>query len=124
VTLSGDGEHDGESIRVGDISNSTGIAIGTGAQAIVNQRGWAARDGLSTLLSDFILSLGRYRDFLEDAGSVQEAAIDVRTEVARPSPKWQSVRSALTAIAASVTAVATLSDAINNIQALVERIIG
>jgi hypothetical protein len=42
--------------------------------------------------------------------------------MARSSPKWQAVRRTLTTIAAGVAGVAALTDAINNIQALVARI--
>jgi hypothetical protein len=111
-------------ITVGNIDNSTGIAIGHGARASVNQPRSDAQDEISEMLADFIRSLGRYLDYVEDAKDIQETAIDARTEVMRPSPKWQVVRRMLTTIAASVAGVAALTDAINNIQALVERIAG
>jgi hypothetical protein len=111
-------------IRVGNIENSTGIAIGYGAHATVNQPRSDAQAEISEMLADFIRSLGRYLDYVEDAEDVQETAIEARIEVTRPSPKWQVVRRMLATIAASVAGVAALTDAINNIQALVERITG
>lgn len=110
-------------INVGDIENSTGIAIGNNAIVNVNQRQpeWAE---LGALLDAFILSLGRYGDSLGDAQGVQKAAEAARAEVARPSPRWQAVRHKLTTVATGVAGVAALTDAINNMQALVAHIVG
>jgi hypothetical protein len=109
---------------MGNVENSTGIAIGHGAHALVNQTQAAGGSEIGDLLADFIRSLPRYREFIDDEKTVQEVAIDARTEAMRPSPKWSAVRRMLTAISASVASVAALTDAINNIQALVERAIG
>jgi hypothetical protein len=115
---------DDSQIRVGDIQNSIGIAIGNGTHVAVNQPQSSVQDEVSALLDDFIRSLGLYGDSLGDAQGVRQSATAVRAEVARPSPKWQAVRRMLTTIAAGVAGVATLTDAINNIQALVAHIVG
>ncbi len=111
-------------IRVGNIQNSTGIAIGNAAHTEVNFYEPTARDEVRTLLDDFIDLLTRYSDSLADCYSVRRSAIEARAEVARPSPKWQAVRRMLTTIAAGVAGVAALTDAVNNIQSLVTRITG
>lgn len=116
-------EKRGRSIRIGNIENSTGIAIGDGAHASVIQPQPHMRDELSALLDEFMHSLERYGDAIGDAERVRKSVLDARAEVARPSPKWQAVRQTLTRIAASVAGVAALTDAINNIQALVAHII-
>jgi Family of unknown function (DUF5955) len=111
------------SIRIGNIENSTGIAVGDGAYAAVNQPKPSMQDEVSALLDEFMQSLERYRDALDDAESVRHSVVEARIEVTRPSPKWQIVRQTLTGIAAAVAGVASLTDAINNIQALVSHVI-
>jgi Family of unknown function (DUF5955) len=113
----------GRSIRVGNIENSTGIAIGDGARVEVNQSPTPNRGEVSALLDEFINLLDRYREALDDAEGVRQSAIEVRAEIARPSPKWQAVRRALASIATAVGGVAALTDAMNNIQALLAHII-
>jgi hypothetical protein len=117
-------KRNGEShIRVGNIQNSTGVAIGNGARATVNQSHPSEREEVDILLDDFIRSLGLYNDSLADPQGVRESAVEARAEVARPSPKWLAVRRMLTRVSAGVAGVAALTDAINNIQSLVARII-
>jgi hypothetical protein len=106
-------------IRVGNIQDSTGIAIGNEANAVVNQPRPSLQGEVSALLDEFIRSLELYGDYLDDAQGVRQWAARARAEVARPSPKWQAVRHVLATIAAGVAGVAALTDAINNIQALV-----
>ena len=120
--MSRDRRNDDSQIRVGDIQNSTGIAIGHRTYVAVNQPRPSAQDEVSALLDDFIRSLGLYGDSLGDAQGVRQSAAAARAEVARPSPKWQAVRRMLTTIAAGVAGVAALTDAINNIQAFVAHI--
>lgn len=118
------GKHsNGRKITVGNIENSTGIAIGDGTYVAVNQSMPSAQEEISALLDEFIISIGRHGDSLSDAQGVRQAAETLRAEVARPSPKWQTVRRMLTTVAASVGGVAALTGAINNIQALVAHII-
>lgn len=119
-----DNRHSGNfRLNVGNIENSTGVAIGKNVSVEVNQR-QPERDELSVLLDAFILSLGRYGASLDDAQGVRKAAEAARAEVALPSPRWEAVRHKLTAIATAVSGVAALADAINNIQALVAHIVG
>jgi hypothetical protein len=110
-------------IRVGNIENSTGIAIGHEAYASVGQSQLNVQGEISGLLTDLIRSLGHYSDYMVDAEAVQRTAADAQAEVGRPSPKWQAVRRMLAAIATSVAGIAALSDAVSNILAIVERII-
>ncbi len=115
-------KHGGQNITVGDIANSVGIAIGEGASASVNQSSPPTQEELIGLLDEFIRSLGSYDDTLFNSHSIRESAIAARTEAARPSPRWRVIRRLLKGIAASVSGVATLTDAINNLEALVARI--
>jgi len=118
------GKRNDESFSIGNIQNSTGIAIGSGAFAAVNQPAPPTRDEVNTLLDDFIRALGVYGASVSDPQGVRETALEARKEVARPSPKWQAVRRMLTTMAAGVAGVAALTDAVNNIQSVVARIIG
>lgn len=111
-------------ISVGNIENSTGIAIGHGSSASVNQLQPFAEHELISLLDEFIRSLRIHSTSIPDAQDVREAAVAARAEVAKPSPKWHVISGLLTRVAAGVTSVAALTDAINNIQALVARITG
>src|SRR5262249_6892200 len=114
-------KHSSEShIRVGNIQNSIGVAIGNGARAEVNLSP-ASQDDIRASLDDFIRLLGFYGDSLPDLPGVSKTATEARAEVARPSPKWQAVRRMLANIAAGVADVAALTDAINNVQSLVAR---
>lgn len=112
------------SIRVGNIQNSSGIAIGNGTHVTVNQPQSSTRDEVSALLEDFMRSLELYGDSLSDAKGVRELTAAASTEVALPSPKWHAVHRLLARIAGGVAGIAALTDAINNIQALVTRIMG
>jgi hypothetical protein len=110
----------GSGITVGDIKNSTGVAIGQGAHVTVNpQPQPSAQDQVIALLDDFISSLDGYRDSLVDEQGVRRAVTEARAEAGTSSPKWQSVRDKLAAVAKSVAAVAALTEVITNIQALV-----
>lgn len=118
-------EHSGDfQVTVGDIQGSSGIVIGCGSSAAVNQPQSSAQEEVGALLDDFIRSLGIYIDSLDDAQGVYRSAETARAEIARPYPKWPAVRRLLTTIAASVAGVAALTDAISNMQAIVARIIG
>jgi hypothetical protein len=121
--MSHDKRNDESHFRVGNIQNSSGIAIGNGARATVNQSHPSERDEVGILLDDFIRSLGLYNDSVADPQGVRESTVEARAEVARPSPKWLEVRRMLTRVSAGVAGVAALTDAINNIQSLVARII-
>jgi hypothetical protein len=109
----------GQSIRVGNIENSTGIAIGNKVSVAVNQPTASLQTEVSALLDEFVQSLERYGDVLADTQSVRRSVAEARAEVASPTPKWQAVRRTLASIAAAVAGVAALTDAISNIQGLV-----
>jgi len=117
--------HDDSSIiKVGNIQSSTGIAIGNNAHVAINEPGSSPRDEIASLLDEFIRTLESYGDSLVNEQGIRKSATAVRAEIARPSPKWPSVRRGLAMIATSVAGIAALTDAINNIQALVSRITG
>jgi hypothetical protein len=115
-------EHDGQNITVGDIKKSKGVAIGRNVSVSVNPPPSPAREELIALLSAFIQSLGSYENTLSNSLAIRKEAAAARAEAERPSPRWGVIRSSLKGIAASVASVAALTDAINNLQALVDRI--
>lgn len=114
-------EHDSQKITVGDITGSTGIAIGNKVSVSVNQSP-SPREELIALLNAFIQSLGSYENALPNSPAVRAAAEAARAEAEKPSPRWRVIRSSLKGIAASVASVAALTDAINNLEALVAHI--
>jgi len=116
-------KRDGDrNITVGNISRSNAVAIGDNASASVHQPRPPAREELIAALSDFIQSLGPYEDSLPNSQAIRESAEAVRAEVKRPSPRWHVIRNSLKRIAASVTSVGALTEAINNLQTLVAHI--
>lgn len=112
-------EHDAQNITVGDIKGSMGVAIGRNVSVSVNQPSPATREELVTLLNTFIQSLGSYDNALSNSLAIREAAEAARAEAKRPSPRWRVIRGLLKGIAASVSSVAALTDAINNLEVLV-----
>jgi hypothetical protein len=106
-------------ISTGDI-HGTGIVIGHGSSASVNQPP-EQRDA-AALLDEFIQLLARYGGSVADAASIRESAAAAKAELAEPSPRWQVVRGLLRGIAAGVAGVSVLAEAVNNIQALVAHI--
>jgi len=98
------------------------FAVGDGANVTVYQHQATPQDEVCALLENFLRSLESHSDAIEDAEGIRESAEMARDEVMRPSPKWQAVRRMLTAIAAGVAGVASLTDAITNIQAIVNGI--
>ena len=116
-------EQGGQNITVGDIKKSKGVVIGSNIDYSYNPPPPPpARDELITLLNAFIESLGPYGDSLSDSPDILEAAEATRAEAEKQSPRWGVIRTWLKGIAASVASVAALTDAINNLQALVDRI--
>ena len=81
-----------------------------------------AREELIALLNAFMQSLAAYENTLPNSPAVRAAAEAARAEAEKPSPRWRVIRSSLKGIAASVASVAALTDAINNLEALVARI--
>jgi hypothetical protein len=106
-------------ISVGDV-HGTGIVIGHGSSASVNQL-TVQRDA-ATLLDEFIQLLARHESTVADAAGIGESAAAAKAELAEPSPRWPVVRGLLRGIAAGVAGVSVLAEAVNNIQALVAHI--
>jgi hypothetical protein len=96
-----------------------GIVVGHGSSASVGWPQPQAQLDLVTLLVEFLDLLKRHEESIEDASSVRESAIAVKSEAEKPSPKWGVVRGLLRGIAASVARVDALTEAVNNIQILV-----
>jgi|SRR5215831_3396709 len=116
-------EHQGENlasgINVGDV-HGTGIVIGHGSSASVNQLP-EQRDA-AALLDEFIRLLARHEALVADAAGLRESAVAVKAELVEPSPRWQVVRGLLRGIGAGVAGVSVLAEAVNNIQALVSHL--
>lgn len=108
--------------NVGNIENSTGIAIGINSTASVNQTLPASQAEIVILLDKFISSLQQYAGSLSDTPDIHASAIAARAEAEKSSPKWPVIRSLLKAIAADVVRIAALTDAVNNIITLVTRL--
>ena len=111
-------------IRVGNIASSTGVAVGPGASASVHQSLPSRQAEVHELLQAFARTLGYYQDGVDDAEELRRTVGAAQAEVSSSSPVWSAIRRMLTAIAGSVAGVAALTDAINNIQAIVDRIAG
>lgn len=114
-------EHDSQKITVGDITGSTGVAIGTKVSVSVHSPP-SPREEVIALLNAFMQSLGPYENTLPNSPAVRAAAEAARAEAEKRSPRWSVIRSSLRGIAASVASVAALTDAINNLEALVAHI--
>lgn len=107
-------------INVGNIENSYGVAIGD--DNVVKIGSSAAPPALSDLhaaLERLLELLDSHKDAVEDAAGVRESVIEAKCEIEKPSPRLSIVRTLLAGIKASVAGVATLTEAINNIQVLV-----
>jgi len=116
--ISSDSDHTMSVISTGDIKG-VGIAVGPGSSASVKLSQPAMPADLTTELDKFIRLLERYQNEMPDAPSVRESAMEVQSEIGRPSPRWAIVRTLVAGIKASVANVAALTEAINNIQILV-----
>ncbi|HTZ30561.1 MAG TPA: hypothetical protein VMC83_41620 [Streptosporangiaceae bacterium] len=105
-------------ISVGDIENSSGVAIGDNNIVRIESSAPLALSGLAPALEDFLKLLDLHKDSVGDAADVRESAIAVKSEIGKPSPRLAIVRTLLAGIKASVAGVATLTEAISNIQVL------
>lgn len=110
-----------QSITVGDISNSTGVAIGSNARARVDQQPSVNAAEVITLLEELARSVDVYADSLDDAAEVQESLQAAQKEAARKIPRWERIREDLNHVGTAVAGIATLAQAVNNIWALVSR---
>jgi hypothetical protein len=108
-------------ITVGDI-NGTGIVVGHGSFASVDQRQSSVQRDAIAMLDEFIRLLEIHQSSVADAPDIRDSAAAARTEITNPTPRWGAVRSLLRGILASVTGVSALADAICKIQALIAHI--
>lgn len=106
-------------IKVGDIENSYGVAIGEHNVVKVGYSQPPEPSELAAAFERFLELLDSHKGFVEDAAGVRESAIEVKSEIEKPSPRLAIVRTLLAGIKASVAGVAALTEAINNIQVLV-----
>jgi hypothetical protein len=114
--------HGDQNITTGDIRDNVGVAIGSGAHASVNSPSSSARAELIAQLDEFIQALGSYNNTLSNSDAIRESAEAVRAEVKRPSPSWPVIRTLLKGVAVSVSSVAALTEAINNLETLITHI--
>jgi hypothetical protein len=112
------GKHEASPIIAGDVQG-TGIVIGHGSSVSVTEFPPSVQADAAALLDEFILLLARCQGSITDAPGILESAETARAEVLGPSPKWPVVRGLLRGIAASVTTVGTLAEAIEKVQALI-----
>jgi len=112
------------SISVGNIENSKGIVIGHESSVSVTHYESSSKQELISLLDEFIDSLGTYSTVLPAVHDVHDVTVAARAEIAKPSPKWRVISGLLAKAATGVAGIAVLTDAINNIQALVSRLAG
>lgn len=105
-------------INVGDV-HGTGIVIGNESSvSIETDRSTAQRDA-AAMLDEFMRLLEVHQSSVADVADIRESAAVARAELAEPSPRWHVVRSLLRGAAAGVTGVSALTEAINNVQALI-----
>lgn len=112
----------GGGITTGNVQG-TGIVIGHGSRAsgAPDQLSSAQHDA-AAMLDEFIRLLDTHQSSVADAADIRESAAAARAELVEPSPRWHIVRGLLRGIAAGVTGVSALTEAINNIRALVEHL--
>lgn len=103
-------------------ARGTGIVIGDGSSVVMGQSLSPMQSELLGKLDEFMDLLAHHEDLIEDASDVSESLMAAQREAAKPSPRWPVVRTMLRGIAASVSRVATLTDAINSILEIVGRI--
>lgn len=110
---------DSQNITVGDISNSTGIAIGPHARASGGQPPPVDAAEVIALLDDLARRVDACAESLENAAGIRESLRAARNETARTAPRWDRVRDALRRVEPAVAGISALAQAVNNIWALV-----
>lgn len=107
---------------VGEVTG-TGIVIGdnSSASVVMGQMQSSTQIELSQKLGDFIDLLARHEGSVEDATDVRKALLEAQREVAESAPRWPILRTLLRGIAVSVSGVTALTEAMNNILALLGR---
>jgi hypothetical protein len=108
-------------ISVGNV-RGTGIVIGHGSSAAVNQGLPREQYDAAKLLDEFLDLLQTHQNLVADAADVRQSVEVARAELADHSPRWHIVRVLLKGIAASVAGVSALAEAVNNIQTLISHI--
>jgi hypothetical protein len=111
----------GGRISVGDITNSTGVAIGPGARSSVRQQAPADAAQVAAMLRELTGLIDAHAGELGDAGPVREAVAAACEEAASPRPRWPRVTAMLGLIGPAVARVAELTEAVANIRALIPR---
>jgi hypothetical protein len=107
--------------RTGNISG-TGIVVGNGSSAVVGQLPDPEHPELIDGLNNLIELLAQHKDSVEDESGLRESIVEARQEVEKPTPRWAFVRTLLKGVAASVTGVQALTDAVGNILTIVSKI--
>jgi hypothetical protein len=109
--------------NIGDVTG-TGIVIGDGSSSsvVIGQSLSPIQTELSEKLDDFMDLLTRHEDSVEDARGMRESLVEAQREARQPSPRWPVVRTLLRGIAASVSGVVALTDAMNNILTIIGRL--
>ncbi len=115
---SGQGEYPGSDIRTGNV-HGQGIVIGHHSSAsVVNSLPQMQRETIAQI-DEFVRLLDSFEGFVPDVSDVRGAAEAAKAEAEEPSPRWGVIRGLLKGIAAAVAGVASLTDAVRNIQDLV-----
>lgn len=107
-------------ISTGDVAG-TGIVIGNGSSVNIGQSPEPTQPELIRSLDELIALLGQYEGSIEDESGLRESIMEARREIGKPTPRWAVVRTLLRGIAAGVTGVAALTDAVGNILAIVSK---
>ncbi|HSZ38497.1 MAG TPA: DUF5955 family protein [Trebonia sp.] len=111
-----------QGISVGNITGSSGIAIGHHAQASsVRQSSPTDPERIAAMLETLADQINAHADDLADAEPAREAAEVARAEAASQAPRWTRVRSMLRLIGPAVAGVAELTQAVDNIRELIPR---
>lgn len=108
-------------IKTGDVQG-VGIVIGDGSSVNVGQSLPLAQREVIETLDEFLDLLDSCTGSVPDALDVRQSAQAAKAEAEESSPRWGIVRGLLKGIAASVAGVASLTDAIRNVQDLIAHI--
>lgn len=119
--ISGDNSSSTSYTHVGK-AIGTGIVIGDNSSVVIGQTQHPMQVELLRKLEEFTDLLAFYESSVEDAPDVLDSLLEAQREVREPEPRWPMLRVSLRRIAASVSGVAALTEAVNNILALLSRI--
>lgn len=112
-------------IKVGNITSSTGVAVGWNASAstYVSDSPLPVREQVIARLDEFLILLSTHADSLPDMPGIRESVVAARAAAASRPVRWDQARRLLKRIAAAVAGVSELAQAISNIQALIAHIV-